>query len=170
MINENSHRDNVKDAIFEHLEKLVKTGDVTTSIVDEAKYAIADAVFNALGITEDEQDRCGGYWMLHASKGDKPAPLPRDNDDKSNRYTIRTKELASGSKYTSEEFKAYATGRRITGNYWYISLQTPICKYGQSYDKDMVLDEAKMNFTKSHYPMYLDNYERSKDIDKMDKE
>lgn len=73
----NSHRDNVKDAIYDKLGIYVSEGDA-----DELKYDIADAVFDALGITEDEQDKCGGYWMLHANKDEKKfvAPKPRDED------------------------------------------------------------------------------------------
>ncbi len=186
---ENSHRDNVKDAIFDKLGIYVSQGDA-----DALKYDIADAVFEALGITEDEQDGKGGYFMLHAECGEKPfvPPKPRDDDgcvipeDKGydaaiesqtgeegipeNEWTKRTKELAEGAWYTSEDFKAYAVGKQLTGGNWYVSLQTPICKYGQNYCKDLTLDEAKEKFVLFYYPMYLNDYERSQNVDKMDKE
>ncbi len=57
----NSHRDNIKDTIRNCLDSIGIDNDV-----DELVYVFADAVFEALGITEDEQDKAGGYWMLHA--------------------------------------------------------------------------------------------------------
>ncbi len=63
----NSHRDNVKDAIESVLidygvpHEDYKEGDL--------KYSLADAVFETMGITEDEQDGIGGYFMIHADKG-----------------------------------------------------------------------------------------------------
>jgi hypothetical protein len=52
----NSHRDNVKKAVIEVIRKTHDSGDVV------------DAVFDALGITEDEQHATGGYFMHHAGK------------------------------------------------------------------------------------------------------
>jgi hypothetical protein len=49
-------------------------------------------------------------------------------------------------------------------------LETPICKYGQAYDKDIVLEEAKTNFVNGYYNMYLADYERSQKSAEMDKE
>lgn len=58
----NSHRDNVKDAVFDILD----ASNISETKADVLKYEVADAVFLALGITEDEQDTVGGYFMLHA--------------------------------------------------------------------------------------------------------
>ncbi len=187
----NSHRDNVKDALRGCLE--VQGMDISESQLDELKYLLADAVFDALGITEDEQDKCGGYFMLHAEKGERQfiAPLPRDEDgcviqDDDSEYDAaidkqtgeeglpdnRAKELADGAKYTAAEFKAYAKANPPSGekNDWYIYLQTPICKYGQGYSSTISLELIKTKFVNFYYPMYLEDYERSQAVDKMDKE
>ncbi len=175
-MDENSHRDNIKDAMRHCLEVIGIENEL-----DEDVYVFADAVFEALGITEDEQDNIGGYFMLHAGKREKKfvPPKPRDDDgclieefedEAENEYTKRTEELNSGAKYTSSEFKGYSVGNKsgFNGN-WYIHLHTPICRYGQGYCKDLTMEEAKSRFVEFYYPIYLDDYERSKDIDKVDK-
>ncbi len=185
----NSHRDNVKDAIYDILWKRDEFQE--EDVLHELKANIADVVFDALGITEDEQDSEGGYFMLHAVKGEKIFTPPRQEEDKGyddaiesqtgeegahvesmeNEWTKRTKELADGAKYTSDDFMAYAIGRKNSeGGDWYITLQTPICKYGQGYCKTLTLADAKQKFANFYYPIYLDDYERSLDVDKMDKE
>jgi hypothetical protein len=60
----NSHRDNVKAVIDNVFRR--------TCSIEKIDGEIADAVFDALGITSDEQDKEGGYWMLHAKKGKIP--------------------------------------------------------------------------------------------------
>lgn len=60
----NSHRDNVKDALAG------KLGELGIEL-DDLPAEIADAVFDALGITETEQDAEGGYWMHIAGKRSK---------------------------------------------------------------------------------------------------
>lgn len=64
----NSWRDKVKDALDEYLEKLARSGDVVRPAVEEMKYNIADIVFDALGITEDEQDTTDGCFIHHAGQ------------------------------------------------------------------------------------------------------
>ncbi len=178
----NSHRDNVKDAVRGCLE--VQGMDISESQLDELKYLLADAVFDALGITEDEQDKCGGYFMLHAEKGERQfvAPLPRDEDgcviqdddgeEVVEDQTKRAKELMDGAKYTSAEFKAFAKANppSAENGEWYVYLQTPICKYGQGYSSTISLELIKTRFVNFYYPMYLEDYERSQNVDKMDKE
>lgn len=56
----NNQRDSVKDAINEVLAKGINLNEISPEI--------ADAVFDALGITKDEQDSTGGYFMHHAGK------------------------------------------------------------------------------------------------------
>ncbi len=217
----NSHRDNVKDEIRERLENYM------LSDVNEFEEAanIADAVFDALGITDDEQDGEGGYFMLYAAKGERPfvAPKPRDEDgciipvtkdvllrckecgracgddetingvcdhcfsegdiipEDSGEYeddktmieelNQRHRELKAGAKYTSSEFKAYAKAVEVKETMGlYVTLQTPICKYGQAYSGDTCLDEAKTHFVNYYYNMYLADYERSQELAEMDKE
>ncbi len=186
----NSHRDSVKDAIFNVLDAI----NIPEAKADELKYDIADGVFDALGITEDEQDAVGGYFMLHAEKSERQFVPPKPTELKPmpefsgefgstknlvNEYTRRTKELDDGAKYNRLEFKSYAVGREVLVDLkrngdvleetkeWYITLQTPICKYGQGYS-GVSLEEAKESFAKFYYPMYCEDYERSKEVDKMD--
>ena len=59
----NSHRDNVKDAINKAILELG-----TGQCQEEADVLLTDAVFEALGITEDEQDMVNGYFMHHAGR------------------------------------------------------------------------------------------------------
>jgi hypothetical protein len=158
----------------------------------EASTDIADAVFDALRITNEEQTKTGGYFMLHAGKKKSGANMVEDTgefsstvltsrprtitweDQLADDYVQRSAELKAGAKYTASEFKAFASGSIIkdsdSGKGWYITLQTPICKYGQAYDKDIVLEEAKTNFVNGYYNMYLADYERSKEVAEMDKE
>ncbi len=179
MVDGNSHRDNVKDALKGWMNPK-QTED--EDLVNAESATVADIVFEALGITEDEQDKVGGYFILHAAKRYEGEELVPDvhgefNDtvltsqvktsdykemypDEVNAYTKRTKELADGAKYAASEFKARAVGNS-TPNGWYVRLATPICRYGQLYDKDMTLEEAKTNFVNTYYTMYLDDYERS---------
>ena len=63
----NSHRDNVKDALAG------KLGELGIEL-DDLPAEIADAVFDALGITETEQDEVDGYFMHH---------VPKKTEDKS---------------------------------------------------------------------------------------
>lgn len=180
MVDGNSHRDNVKDVVKPILDAYMMNNDD----IYETSCSIADAVFDALGITEDEQDNIGGYFMLRAGKRCVGQTIPYDESgefnetvltsqakesdyresspDEINAYTKRTKELKDGAKYTSSEFKAYSVGKkREDSGGWYVTLQTPICKYGQAYDGDVTLEEAKTNFVNAYYNMYLDDYERS---------
>ncbi len=179
----NSHRDNIKDALRGCLE--VQGLDISESQLDEVKYELADAVFDALGITEDEQDKCGGYFMLHAEKGERQFVEPKQvldsEEDYDREYNIareaglpdnRAKELEDGAKYTAAEFKAYAKTNppSAESGEWYVYLQTPICKYGQNYSSTISLELIKTRFVNFYYPMYLADYERSQEVDKMDKE
>jgi hypothetical protein len=59
-----SHRDNVKDVIAEYFDKWLE-GDTN---IKEGVPDLTDAVFDALGITEDEQDLEDGYFLHHAGK------------------------------------------------------------------------------------------------------
>ena len=63
----NNHRDNVEAAMREYFEQWLEGGkNIDAGVVD-----LADAVFDTLGITEDEQDSTGGYFMHHAGKKSK---------------------------------------------------------------------------------------------------
>ena len=193
MTNENTHRDFVKDAIRpildEYAMKDVPSG--AESVLDETTAEIADAVFEALGITDVEQDTVDGHFRLHdggkchgRDEQGNLIPVPYDESgefnstvltsgakksdyremypDEVNAYTKRSLELGNGAKYTSSDFKAFSVGKRVTETGgWYVTLQTPICKYGQAYDKDVTLDEAKTNFVNKYYMIYIDDYERS---------
>jgi len=190
----NSHRDNVKDAIEEVLSKFMRH----QADIDQLKYDIADAVFDALGITDDEQDMVGGYFisslhMLRSEAREKYLTCRKCGEDVINENVLygvcegcirddldaiqnqgavampetsefvtteRKKELLEGAKYTKGEFKGHCISDK-TPNGWYIRLETPICRYGQLYDKDMVEDEARMNFASYYYTVYCDDYERS---------
>ena len=160
----NSHRDNVKDAIKECFTSRKQSSGEISEIV----YDIADAVFDALGITEDEQDAEGGYFMLHAKKGKRPFIALGDGagDDT---LTKRHKELLAGAKYTKGEFKGHCISDE-TSDGWYVYLQTPICRYGQRYHENIEQDAARHNFANYYYPIYCDDYERSQGVDEMDKE
>ena len=59
----NSWRDNVKDALRRGIAEKVSSCQFNVGNLDENSAELADAVFDALGITEDEQDTCGGYFM-----------------------------------------------------------------------------------------------------------
>lgn len=69
----NSHRDNVKDALAGILNEWLHNAKDLNEFVPE----IADAVFDALGITEDEQDLCSGYFLLHAGLRTTPEDAKR---------------------------------------------------------------------------------------------
>ncbi len=65
----NSWRDSVKDVLG------VKLGELGIEL-DELPAEIADDIFDALGIVEDEQDMIGGYFMHHAGqKAEKKNPV-----------------------------------------------------------------------------------------------
>ncbi len=173
----NSHRDNVKDAIVEGLMDYHPKLDNCETACD-----IADGVFDALGITEDEQDGCGGYFMLHANKGEKPFVPPKTRDDdgcviperhvEAAEHEKRLEELQAGtSRYTFEEFRQYAKDKQSypeNHDDWYIFIITPVCRYGQSFTKLMSLKNAKKKFADFYYPMYLEDCERSDNIGKVD--
>lgn len=67
----NSHRDDVKDAVDEVLRKRVMIrACLSDDEISELRCVFADAIFDALGITYEEQDSTGGYFMHHAGKRD----------------------------------------------------------------------------------------------------
>ncbi len=158
----NSHRDNVKDAIKECFTKRKQASGEISEVV----YEIADAVFDALGITSDEQDKVGGYWMLHAEKVGGVSIAPCGCGD--NTLTDRHEELVKGAKYSKGEFKGHCVATR-TSTGWYIHLNTSICRYGQFYAIE-VQDEARLRFAEYYYPVYCTDYERSQGRDEVDKE
>ncbi len=155
-MDENSHRDKVLQAVGKVLGNLdipERAGDTND---------ITDAVFDALGITVDEQDKIGGYWMLHAAKDERKFLAPKKP---------LPEELDSGAKFTFEEFKDQAAGRiREHSGGWYVTLKTPIYRYEQAYDKGVSLTEAIESFAVNYYPMYEADYERSIAVGKMEKE
>jgi hypothetical protein len=174
----NSYRDKVKDVIFNVLD----ASNIPERKADVLKYEIADAVFDALGITEDEQNKAGGYFMLYAENGGKQfiETVAEEEDEVDGmeyepevvaEKRLRLQQLEEGAKYTLTEFKEFSKAKNIkeTGGL-YITLQTPICKYGQAYDRGVMLLDAKLSFATNYYPMYLEDYERSNEVDKMDKE
>jgi hypothetical protein len=189
-----THRENLEDIIRPMLHEFA----INDLDMMETSIEITDAVFNALNVDDEERNKVGGYFMLHAGRrkpaGDVPETggfsstvltsrpdtmteklIPIDWEDQlADNFVQRSADLLSGAKYTAPEFKAFANAVKIkdseNGKGWYVSLKTPICKYGQAYDKDIVLEEAKTNFVNGYYNMYLADYERSKDIVKVDKE
>jgi hypothetical protein len=66
-----SHRDNVKDAILKEL-KIEQAGPRMATWSDtelnELKWSITDAVFDALDITQQEQSMLGGSFILRAGR------------------------------------------------------------------------------------------------------
>lgn len=61
----NSHRYNVEEAIAELLNGVATSFiGITEEQVPEATTELADTVFDALGITRDEQDKVGGYFKV----------------------------------------------------------------------------------------------------------
>jgi hypothetical protein len=157
----NSHIDNVKDAIREALGVSMRGHIALLNDVDAVVCNIADGVFDAQGITEDEQGMTGGYFMLHAGKRCEELITRRYSQN----IAQRRQDLAVGAKYTSAEFKAFAVAERLadsdSGQGWYISLTTPVCTYAQAYDGNMPRNVARTNFVNAYYPMYLADYERS---------
>ena len=182
-----SHSDNVKDVLSRCLQEWLEND----RSIDDYVHELANAIFDALCITKAEQDKTGGYFMLHAGKkadvlyldGDFTSTMldsAQKSEDKETRpmtteeycqHQSRMKHLNEGAKYTSAEFKAFAKYEKVeeTGR-WYISLQTPICKYGQDYHKTTDLEQAKTYFVNGYYPMYLEDYEREEELDEVDKE
>jgi hypothetical protein len=180
----NSHRDNVKDAIAGLLNDWLKG----SKDINEFGADIADAVFDALGITEDEQDMAGGYWLLHA--GVKPEPevdlsnLVPDmmgefntlvktsvsrsklDDYAPHHMSNREIELSEGAKYTAGEFKGFCKAEYSDKNTKRLRLKTPICTYSQNYASDVLEDDARTNFVTYYYPMYLEDYERAEELKK----
>lgn len=59
----NSWRSKVKAAIYSEPWKRDEFQD--ENVLNGLKVEVADAVFDALGIVEDEQDMAGGYFLLH---------------------------------------------------------------------------------------------------------
>ncbi len=166
-MNENTHRENVEDVINNclfniGLDSEADDGELTTEIAND--------VLEVLGITTDEQNSTGGYFMLHADKGEKQFVPPKPRAEAGEK-AIADKELIIGKKLSVESFRGSAIAVRSgeTGG-WYISLHAKFCKYGQAYDKDVCLSDALMNFCNYYYQLYLDDYERSESDYEMDKE
>ncbi|MCK5219716.1 hypothetical protein KAR10_09340 [bacterium] len=180
----NSHRDVLKDMLKNRHRDDYSNSGCDEDVLNADMANEVDAIFECLGITEDEQDRCGGYFLLHASKNSDGVAMPPPAVDKIitalreleksvgvEYITPRKEELKNGSKYQSWEFKAFAEGRqRFEDNKsagWFVSLRTPICYYAQAFDCDD-LDVCKAKFTNAYYPMYLTDYERSQELAKVD--
>jgi hypothetical protein len=66
----NSHRDNIKDVLMVCANKWLEDKD---SVMEDLAPEMADAVFDALGISEAEQDMESGHFMHHAEQ--EPAPV-----------------------------------------------------------------------------------------------
>jgi hypothetical protein len=66
-----SHRENVKDAILGQLkieQKGPRMALWSDGELDELKWSITDAIFDALDITGREQDMIGGSFILKAGR------------------------------------------------------------------------------------------------------
>jgi hypothetical protein len=147
----NSHRENVKTRLKDwHRAGYTESGLCEDTLNAEMSQ-IADEVFDALGITEDEQDVVGGYFMIHAGAREKETmatSTPAEN---------RKVELDAGAKYTRGEFKGYCKSQ-ITPNGWYVRLETPVCTYAQLYSNALNEDEVRSAFAKFYYPLYLSDF------------
>jgi hypothetical protein len=160
----------VKDAVAEIITKYKKTGDITVACEDELKYELTDVVFNALGITEDEQDMVGGYFLLHAGKREEPRRCTGCNTQLNSADKVwdgrcvdcHTKDLREGMKYSREDFQYWASKaiKRVPESKfrWHLLLETPTSSYGETYES-MTWVMAVHDFVKKFYPIYEDDHE-----------
>jgi hypothetical protein len=169
---------NITDAVFDALsvtgEEQSKTGGYFMLHAGSSARKHQGNLFEGVSVSYDESGKFSSTVLTSRPNAIAERKLVEWEDQLADDFVQRSAELLSGAKYTSSEFKAFASAVKIkdseNGTGWYVSLQTPICKYGQAYDKDIVLEEAKTNFVKGYYNMYLADYERGKDIAEMDKE
>jgi len=158
----NSHRDNVKDAIQAVIDNNILLEE--HCIDEELKYKLTDAVFDALGITEQEQDSSEKFAVRvgrHCT--DCHCSLNSNERDWEGRCAdCHNLELANGIiKFSVEDFEWFASKgaqSQDDPDKWYISIQTPICKYGQRY-ANMTWKEAVDKFIEFYYPLYERDYE-----------
>jgi hypothetical protein len=138
--------------------------------IDEYVPDLADSIFDALGITEDEQDMVGGYFLLHAGKRAEPRRCGGCNTQLNSAERVwegrccacHAKDLREGEKYSREDFLYWASKavKRVPQSTfrWSLVLETPTSSYGDTY-KNMTWTMAVHDFVEKFYPIYEDDYE-----------
>jgi hypothetical protein len=191
-ISNESHRNLIKFMLMDKHRTEYENMGLDEDCLNAESAQLTDDIFEMLGITDDEQDMVGGYWMLHA--GVKPTPKAEDlvPDFNGNFNTLvntsyqhkttddyvpdhnatfgaapaeRAKQLEAGAKYTAGEFKGFCKSQENGEGFWCLRLETPICTYAQVYDGHITEEEARSNFVTCYYPMYLDDYERANAVE-----
>jgi hypothetical protein len=186
-ISNDSHRNLIKHMLMDRNREAYLVEGCDEDVLNAESAQLTDAIFEMLGITDDEQDMSGGYWLLHA--GVKPTPKAEDlvpdfNGEFSgtvltsgvkrktdNDYATfgaapreRAEQLEAGAKYTAGEFKGFCTAKWSEVGV-ILTLKTPVCTYAQFYSSEIQEDMARTNFVTHYYPMYLDDYERANAVE-----
>lgn len=184
-----SHRQAVKAAIFEILDSNGIPADVLPAF-------IAAGVFDALGITPEEQELSSGYFLLHAGLKDVRADTPENTKRPSETGSLVPDHVGEfntlvNTSVTKNKFEdhvyhnttvreaqllhgsKYTAGefKGFSSSEWLrlgvqITLKTPICTYTKFYPQCVVEDDARSDFVASFYHQYLEDYDREENLRK----